>query len=89
MSVCIYMYINYTLPFSSGIQKQISASSNARKLLVLAFMKVSLVYMKLKRIYEVWDWNFFAIKLFLTTFLILVHTNHFGRGNPLFFQGKP
>ncbi|XP_023548745.1 probable acyl-activating enzyme 16, chloroplastic isoform X1 [Cucurbita pepo subsp. pepo] len=36
----------------SGIQKQISASSNARKLLVLAFMKVSLVYMKLKRIYE-------------------------------------
>ncbi|KAG6575211.1 putative acyl-activating enzyme 16, chloroplastic, partial [Cucurbita argyrosperma subsp. sororia] len=36
----------------SGIQKQISASSNARKLLVLAFIKVSLVYMKLKRIYE-------------------------------------
>lgn len=36
----------------SGIQKQILASSNARKLLVLAFIKVSLAYMELKRIYE-------------------------------------
>ncbi|XP_038874366.1 probable acyl-activating enzyme 16, chloroplastic [Benincasa hispida] len=36
----------------SGIQKQILASSNARKLIVLTFIKVSLAYMDLKRIYE-------------------------------------
>ncbi|KAL0538165.1 hypothetical protein IC582_027167 [Cucumis melo] len=36
----------------SGIQKQILASSNARRLIVLAFINVSLAYMQLKRIYE-------------------------------------
>ncbi|KGN45714.1 probable acyl-activating enzyme 16, chloroplastic [Cucumis sativus] len=36
----------------SGIQKQILASSNLRKLIVLAFINVSLAYMELKRIYE-------------------------------------
>ncbi|XP_022147167.1 probable acyl-activating enzyme 16, chloroplastic [Momordica charantia] len=36
----------------SGIQKQIMASSNTRKLIVLAFIQISLTYMELKRIYE-------------------------------------
>ncbi|XVE81234.1 hypothetical protein DITRI_Ditri15bG0046800 [Diplodiscus trichospermus] len=36
----------------SGIQKQISTSSAARKLIALSFIKVSLAYMELKRIYE-------------------------------------
>lgn len=36
----------------SGIQKQISMSSTARKLVALAFIKISMVYMELKRIYE-------------------------------------
>ncbi|XWS13334.1 hypothetical protein CRYUN_Cryun36dG0028600 [Craigia yunnanensis] len=36
----------------SGIQRQISTSSTARKLIALAFIRVSLAYMELKRIYE-------------------------------------
>ncbi|OMP09474.1 AMP-dependent synthetase/ligase [Corchorus olitorius] len=36
----------------SGIQKQINTSSTARKLMALTFIKVSLAYMELKRIYE-------------------------------------
>ncbi|XWS35197.1 hypothetical protein CRYUN_Cryun21dG0105500 [Craigia yunnanensis] len=36
----------------SGIQKQISASPNARKLIALSFIRVSLAYTELKRIYE-------------------------------------
>ncbi|KAG7995373.1 hypothetical protein I3843_01G105900 [Carya illinoinensis] len=36
----------------SGIQKQISSSSPVRKLIALAFIRVSLTYMELKRIYE-------------------------------------
>ncbi|XP_039017801.1 probable acyl-activating enzyme 16, chloroplastic [Hibiscus syriacus] len=35
-----------------GIQKQISASSTIRKLIALSSLRVSLAYMKLKRIYE-------------------------------------
>ncbi|XP_022733933.1 probable acyl-activating enzyme 16, chloroplastic [Durio zibethinus] len=36
----------------SGIQKQISASSNARKLIALLFIRVSLAYTEMERIYE-------------------------------------
>ncbi|KAF3962597.1 hypothetical protein CMV_012907 [Castanea mollissima] len=36
----------------SGIQKQISTSSLLRKLIALTFIRVSLAYMELKRIYE-------------------------------------
>ncbi|KAJ6965377.1 acyl-activating enzyme 16 [Populus alba x Populus x berolinensis] len=36
----------------SGIQKQISKSSTLRKLLVFTFIKISLAYMEMKRIYE-------------------------------------
>ncbi|ESQ56270.1 hypothetical protein EUTSA_v10024478mg [Eutrema salsugineum] len=36
----------------SGIQKQISTSSAARKFLALTLIKISLVYMEMKRIYE-------------------------------------
>lgn len=36
----------------SGIQKQISTSSILRKLIALTFIRVSLAYMELKRIYE-------------------------------------
>ncbi|PON55677.1 2,3-dihydroxybenzoate-AMP ligase [Parasponia andersonii] len=36
----------------SGIQKQISTSSTARKLIALTFIKASLAYMEFKRIYE-------------------------------------
>ncbi|KAL3619988.1 Long-chain-fatty-acid--[acyl-carrier-protein] ligase AEE15, chloroplastic [Castilleja foliolosa] len=36
----------------SGIQKQISTSSAARKLVALLFLKISLAYMEAKRIYE-------------------------------------
>ncbi|CAK7339359.1 unnamed protein product [Dovyalis caffra] len=36
----------------SGIQKQISTSSTLRKLLALTFIKMSLAYMEMKRIYE-------------------------------------
>ncbi|CAL5413923.1 unnamed protein product [Camellia sinensis] len=36
----------------SGIQKQISASSTARKLVALFFINISLAYMDFKRIYE-------------------------------------
>ncbi|RVW19740.1 Long-chain-fatty-acid--[acyl-carrier-protein] ligase AEE15, chloroplastic [Vitis vinifera] len=38
---------------SSGIQKQISTSSTVRKLVALTFIRISLAYMELKRIYEV------------------------------------
>ncbi|KAI8538130.1 hypothetical protein RHMOL_Rhmol09G0078700 [Rhododendron molle] len=37
----------------NGIQKQISTSSTARKLVALFFIKISLTYMDVKRIYEV------------------------------------
>lgn len=36
----------------SGIQKQISSSSSARKLIALTLLKISLAYMEMKRIYE-------------------------------------
>uniref|UniRef100_A0A1J3ENE5 Long-chain-fatty-acid--[acyl-carrier-protein] ligase AEE15, chloroplastic n=1 Tax=Noccaea caerulescens TaxID=107243 RepID=A0A1J3ENE5_NOCCA len=36
----------------SGIQKQISTSSAARKLLAITLIKISLAYMEMKRIYE-------------------------------------
>ncbi|KAI3470044.1 hypothetical protein Pfo_026707 [Paulownia fortunei] len=36
----------------SGIQKQISSSSAARKLVALLFLKISLAYMEARRIYE-------------------------------------
>ncbi|WJZ92486.1 hypothetical protein VitviT2T_011476 [Vitis vinifera] len=36
----------------SGIQKQISTSSTVRKLVALTFIRISLAYMELKRIYE-------------------------------------
>ncbi|KAJ8432721.1 hypothetical protein Cgig2_028637 [Carnegiea gigantea] len=36
----------------SAIQKQISASSALRRIIALAFLKISLMYMELKRIYE-------------------------------------
>ncbi|KAK9933010.1 hypothetical protein M0R45_020224 [Rubus argutus] len=36
----------------SGIQKQISTSSTARKLIALSFLRISLAYMEFKRIYE-------------------------------------
>ncbi|XP_077227747.1 AMP-dependent synthetase and ligase family protein [Tasmannia lanceolata] len=36
----------------SGIQKQISTSSTARKFVALTLIKISLLYMELKRIYE-------------------------------------
>ncbi|XP_040361665.1 uncharacterized protein LOC121049152 [Rosa chinensis] len=36
-----------------GIQKQISTSSKARKLIALSFLRISLAYMEFKRIYEV------------------------------------
>ncbi|KAH8519510.1 hypothetical protein H0E87_001062, partial [Populus deltoides] len=36
----------------SGIQKQISTSSTLRKLLAFTFIKISLAYMEMKRIYE-------------------------------------
>ncbi|XP_050372123.1 probable acyl-activating enzyme 16, chloroplastic [Argentina anserina] len=35
-----------------GIQKQISSSSKARKLIALSLLRISLAYMELKRIYE-------------------------------------
>ncbi|KAK9266743.1 hypothetical protein L1049_025365 [Liquidambar formosana] len=35
-----------------GIQKQISTSSTVRKLVALTFIKISLAYMELKRVYE-------------------------------------
>ncbi|XP_040372843.1 uncharacterized protein LOC112195177 [Rosa chinensis] len=35
-----------------GIQKQISTSSKARKLIALSFLRISLAYMEFKRIYE-------------------------------------
>ncbi|KAF7133387.1 hypothetical protein RHSIM_Rhsim09G0061500 [Rhododendron simsii] len=37
----------------NGIQKQISTSSTARKLVALFFIKISLTYMDIKRIYEI------------------------------------
>ncbi|XP_004296965.1 PREDICTED: probable acyl-activating enzyme 16, chloroplastic [Fragaria vesca subsp. vesca] len=36
----------------NGIQKQISSSSKARKLIALSFLRISLAYMEFKRIYE-------------------------------------
>ncbi|KAF9606187.1 hypothetical protein IFM89_023642 [Coptis chinensis] len=36
----------------SGIQKQISTSSSARKVIALTLIKISLAYMEMKRIYE-------------------------------------
>ncbi|KAF9666155.1 hypothetical protein SADUNF_Sadunf16G0199400 [Salix dunnii] len=38
----------------SGIQKQISTSSTLRKLLAFTFIKISMAYMEMKRIYELW-----------------------------------
>ncbi|KAL0451982.1 UNVERIFIED_CONTAM: putative acyl-activating enzyme 16, chloroplastic [Sesamum latifolium] len=47
----------------SGIQKQISTSSAARKLVALLFLRISLAYMEAKRIYEIraliYDQKFF------------------------------
>lgn len=53
----ISWFLNITFFFErcSGIQKQISTSSAARKFLALTLIKVSLAYMEMKRIYEVHD----------------------------------
>ncbi|KAG6793281.1 hypothetical protein POTOM_002480 [Populus tomentosa] len=49
----------------SGIQKQISKSSTLRKLLAFTFIKISLAYMEMKRIYE---WNIFIYFIAATCF---------------------
>ena len=41
------------LTFCSSIQKQISSSSAARKIIALSLIKISLLYMEAKKIYEV------------------------------------
>jgi len=38
----------------SSIHRQISSSSAARKIIALSLIKISLLYMETKRIYEVW-----------------------------------
>ncbi|KAF2325719.1 hypothetical protein GH714_034041 [Hevea brasiliensis] len=43
---------HYMISVPLGIHKQISTSSTIRKLVALMFIKVSLAYMKLKKIYE-------------------------------------
>ncbi|KAF2601315.1 hypothetical protein F2Q70_00027046 [Brassica cretica] len=47
----------------SGIQKQISTSSAARKYLALTLIKISLAYMEMKRIYERWYERFFYVRI--------------------------
>jgi hypothetical protein len=48
-----YFLIHVFLKLYSGIQKQLSTSSALRKILAFMFIKISLTYMEMKRIYEV------------------------------------
>ncbi|KAL7207939.1 hypothetical protein ACSBR1_029818 [Camellia fascicularis] len=45
-------FLLVSIHYCSGIQKQISTSSTARKLVALFFVNISLAYMDFKRIYE-------------------------------------
>ncbi|XP_052488147.1 uncharacterized protein LOC105772469 isoform X2 [Gossypium raimondii] len=47
------LFVGFLCTFSSGIQKRISSSPNAIKLIVFSFISISLAYTELKRIYEV------------------------------------
>ncbi|XP_052488151.1 uncharacterized protein LOC105772469 isoform X4 [Gossypium raimondii] len=51
-SVCFFLVAFSETDFS-GIQKRISSSPNAIKLIVFSFISISLAYTELKRIYEV------------------------------------
>ncbi|KAG4203688.1 hypothetical protein ERO13_A05G416301v2 [Gossypium hirsutum] len=46
------LFVCFLCTFSSGIQKRISSSPNAIKLIVFSFIRISLAYTELKRIYE-------------------------------------
>ncbi|TYG39232.1 hypothetical protein ES288_D13G288600v1, partial [Gossypium darwinii] len=46
------LFVCVLCTFSSGIQKRISSSPNAIKLIVFSFIRISLAYTELKRIYE-------------------------------------
>ncbi|KAK8257035.1 hypothetical protein V6Z12_1Z010200 [Gossypium hirsutum] len=52
ISICLFFFFCFLCTFSSGIQKWISSSPNAIKLIVFSFIRISLAYTELKRIYE-------------------------------------
>lgn len=73
MKFCIFIF--------SSIQKQIASASGARKFFALTLIKISLLYMDAKRIYEVsyliylvndsiWGFSSFCFTLNLTQLII-------------------
>jgi len=47
-------FLIFLFTLYSSIHRQISSSSAARKIIALSLIKISLLYMETKRIYEVW-----------------------------------